>query len=128
MSLLATFLICAFLNEPGDTQADSIFDTGAVEPAAIGRENALSDPWFGQDKLMHFYASAGICGSSFYLFKYHFDRDVGEGTIYSVSVTGLIGLGKETYDLIKGRHFSVKDLFWDAAGIAAGYFIFMHQY
>jgi uncharacterized protein YfiM (DUF2279 family) len=120
--------LCAFLCGQLRVAAYSAGDSAAVKPGLAVRPMSVSDPWFGQDKFMHFYASAGICGSSFYLLKYRFGSDAGEGALYSVSVTVLIGLGKETFDRIKRRPFSLKDLVWDAAGIAAGYFIFVHQY
>ncbi len=120
--------ICVFLCGQLRIASESAGDSVDLKPIIAVRQLFHSDPWFGEDKFMHFYASAGICGSSFYLLERRFGRDAGESALYSVSVTGLIGLGKETYDQIRGGHFSVKDLVWDAAGIAAGYFILVHQY
>lgn len=128
MNLLAVIGIYAFFCGQIMVDADSIGDTVTVRPAVTVNQGVSSDPWLGQDKFMHFYGSAGICGGSFYFLKYRFDSDAGESAVYSVSITGLIGLGKEAYDRIRGRNFSMKDLVWDAAGIAAGYFIFVHQY
>jgi len=94
-------------------------------------ENALApgvqkidDPWLSQDKFLHFSMSAAITGFSYYASVEKFDMELDKAKTLSVSVTALIGLGKELYDKKKKGRFSWKDLFWDSAGIAAGYLFF----
>jgi uncharacterized protein YfiM (DUF2279 family) len=91
-----------------------------VEPANAGNgAPQLEDRWFGEDKQRHFamsffvtsfgHAAARMAG---------LDADV--ATLSGVVVAGAAGLGKEIHDRRGGGIFSVKDLVWDAAGIAVG--------
>ncbi len=86
------------------------------------------DEWFSQDKFLHFYFSATIVGLSYHTLVCRLDRDEREGKIFSISFTAIAGLGKEIYDKKKKGHFSWKDLCWDGAGLAVGYFAFVHKY
>lgn len=88
----------------------------------------IHDPWFSQDKLLHFSACAAISGLTYHFYVDRLNRDEDRGKVYSVSLTALFGLGKEIYDKKKKGYFSWKDLFWDGLGLAAGYFIFVHEY
>jgi uncharacterized protein YfiM (DUF2279 family) len=77
-----------------------------------------SDPWFGPDKLQHFFTSA-------------FVQSVGYGTLRAVGAdhgsalagatagTVLAGVGKELRDRATHRDVSARDLVWDAAGAAS---------
>jgi uncharacterized protein YfiM (DUF2279 family) len=77
-----------------------------------------SDPWFGPDKLQHFFASA-------------FVQSIGYGTLRAVGAehraalagatagTVLVGVGKEFRDRATHGDASVRDLVWDAAGAAS---------
>ena len=87
-----------------------------------------TDAWFSTDKFMHFGVSAAIPGLTYYAYVYRLEQDQTQGKIISISLTGLIGLGKEIYDKKTKGHFSWKDLVWDALGLTAGYFIFIHEY
>lgn len=75
------------------------------------------DPWFGPDKLQHFFMSA-------------FVQSLGYGTLRAVGVehgpalagatvaTVAVGVGKELRDRGTQGDASVRDLVWDAAGAA----------
>jgi putative lipoprotein len=79
---------------------------------------AEHDPWFGPDKVRHFFVSAAI-------------QSIGYGTLRALDVehrsalagagvvTAAFGIGKELSDRRGGRSISVRDLVWDAAGAAA---------
>lgn len=76
------------------------------------------DRWFGEDKLQHltmsFAATTMLYGGSRLLLD--------PGPALTVAVAGGMGLGvgKEVVDARSGRWFSMKDLAWDAAGVALG--------
>ena len=92
---------------------------GSGHPRIGGMIHARSpDPWFGEDKLRHFflafaatsfvYAAASTAGV---------DRRPG---LVAAGAAGLAsGVGKEAVDRARGGEFSLKDLVWDAAGVAA---------
>lgn len=99
----------------------------AEEPG--GTAALAADPWFSQDKFMHLYASASICGFSYYLCnRLGSDRDRTPNAVYSISLTALVGLSKETCDRVRKNKFSWRDLCWDAAGIGLGYLLFVRAY
>jgi len=85
----------------------------------------VSDQWFSRDKFLHFYFSATIAGLSFHVYTDQMKRNETQGRVISVSLTALIGLGKELYDKKKKNQFSWKDLAWDGLGLAAGYLLFV---
>lgn len=86
------------------------------------------DAWVSQDKFLHFSACASIVGLSYHTLVCRLNKDENKGKVYSISFTALIGLGKEIYDKKRKGHFSWKDLCWDGAGLAVGYFAFIHEY
>ncbi len=76
------------------------------------------DPWWAEDKLRHFAASfvaTSLSASA--------ARAAGldqPGSLYAGSATGVtVAVGKEVSDRRRGGIFSLRDLVWDAAGIAA---------
>lgn len=76
------------------------------------------DPWFGPDKVKHFFVSAFIQSVT-----YGSLRSAGAshgGAIAGATVaTAAAGVGREIHDLrVKGQ-FSLRDLAWDAAGAGA---------
>ncbi len=85
-----------------------------------------SDPWFSEDKFYHLTACAAIPALTFHLCTGYGNIDATRAKVYSVSATALIGISKEIYDKKKKNHFSWKDLFWDGAGLAIGYFLFIN--
>ena len=71
-----------------------------------------ADPWFGPDKLQHFFASA-------------FVQSMGYGTLRAMGAehrsalagaTAVVGVGKELRDRATHGDVSARDLLWDAAG------------
>lgn len=96
----------------------------APEMLAVLHDN--SDPWFSEDKFYHLTACAAIPSLTFHLCTSYGNIDAARAKVYSVSATALIGISKEIYDKKKKNHFSWKDLFWDGAGLAIGYFLFIN--
>lgn len=90
--------------------------------------NPMRDDWFGQDKFLHFSASASITGLTYHVYVCRLNGDEDRGEVYAVSLTAVLGLAKEIYDKKRKDQFSWKDLFWDGLGLAAGYFVFVHEY
>lgn len=86
----------------------------------------ITDPWFAQDKLLHFSAGFAIPGLTYHFYVCRLERDEDRGKVYAVSLTALLALGKELYDKKKKDHFSWKDLTWSGAGLAIGYLVFVH--
>jgi uncharacterized protein YfiM (DUF2279 family) len=76
------------------------------------------DPWFGPDKVKHFFVSAFVHSGAFSAMR---AARVSHSNAQAIAgVTSIsIGVGRETYDRRRGRPFSFKDLAWDAAGIVA---------
>ncbi len=82
------------------------------------QKQAAADPWFGPDKLQHFFASA-------------FVQSLGYGTLRAMGAehrtaltaatagTVFVGVGKELHDRATHGDASVRDLVWDAAGAAS---------
>ena len=84
------------------------------------------DPWFGIDKVKHFFMSAFITSVSYSALQAarvnH--RSAMAGAI-GISMTA--GLGREIHDMrVPGNIFSVRDLTWDAIGTAAGAVLTAH--
>jgi uncharacterized protein YfiM (DUF2279 family) len=108
---------------------DSLIDSLHIEPQSslvLAKPiQPVSDRWFSQDKFLHFYFSATIAGLGYHVYADQMKRDEGSGKVISVSLTALIGLGKEIYDQKKKNQFSWKDLAWDGLGIAVGYLLFI---
>ncbi len=79
-----------------------------------------NDRWFAADKLRHFFASYGAVAIG-----YGSARLVGiereEGLRLAVAGGAVAGVAKEWSDVRSGGPFSVRDLVWDAAGIATAY-------
>ncbi|HEX7980219.1 MAG TPA: hypothetical protein VF461_16535 [Gemmatimonadaceae bacterium] len=83
-----------------------------------GPQKHSADPWFGPDKLQHFFASA-------------FVQSLGYGTLRAIGAehrtalagatagTVVVGVGKELVDRKTHGDASVRDLVWDAAGAAS---------
>lgn len=89
-------------------------------------KKVVSDPWFGQDKILHFSAGFAIPGLTYHFYTCRLNGDEQRGKVYAVSLTALLALGKEFYDEKKKGHFSWKDLAWGGLGLAIGYFVMIH--
>lgn len=81
-------------------------------------EHPGGDGWFSADKAKHFFVSAFIQSASYSLLRT-------TGLSHKVSLAGAsamtlsLGVGKELRDKRDGGDPSLKDLTWDAAGMAA---------
>jgi len=80
--------------------------------------NAPHDPWLAEDKLQHFALSFGVTAFSYAAARTALDPDPALATAGIVALAA--GVGKEIYDVRRGQHFSLRDLAWDAAGVALG--------
>src|SRR5512146_2978332 len=85
----------------------------------FGDEHPGGDRWFAPDKMKHFFMAAFVQSASFSGM-----RAVGMTKSSSLAgatvLTAGVSIGKEIHDRRSGGEFSVKDLMWDAAGMAAG--------
>ncbi|MGB9720426.1 MAG: hypothetical protein ACPL28_02955 [bacterium] len=108
-------------------KSDSLCDSSGYKQN-LSKEIKTGDAWLSQDKFLHFSACASMVGLSYHTLVCRLNKNENQGKVYSISFTALIGLGKEIYDKKKKGHFSWKDLCWDGAGMAAGYFAFIHRY
>jgi uncharacterized protein YfiM (DUF2279 family) len=90
-------------------------DTGGVtvrEPVTI-EIRQTPDRWLGEDKPKHFAMSYMITAGSFGAARVFADRD--ESVLIGAALGLAAGIVKEIHD----PQTSVRDLVWDAAGIAA---------
>ena len=87
-----------------------------VAPLAHAAE---PDPWFGQDKALHFTISAGLATAG-----YGVTAAVSDDRTWRVPVGATLalgaGVGKELYDLSGRGDASWRDLTWDVLGTATG--------
>ncbi len=84
------------------------------------------DAWFGIDKIKHFFISAFIESVSYSALQaahvHHRSAMAG-----AIGITIGFGVGREIHDQrVPGNFFSVRDLTWDAVGIAAGTVLLSH--
>jgi uncharacterized protein YfiM (DUF2279 family) len=121
--LISSLLIALGFTQDADTLKDTIHIQQRLSKVSLVKPSR--DPWLSQDKFLHFSACAAIAGFTHHIYVYNFKKDENSGKIYSISLTGLVGLGKEIYDRKKKGQFSWKDLFWDGLGLTAAYFIFI---
>ncbi|HKR08293.1 MAG TPA: VanZ family protein [Gemmatimonadaceae bacterium] len=94
--------------------------------AAQGTRPPHPDPWFGIDKVKHFFMSAFINSVSYSALQAarvnHRSAMAG-----AIGITMAAGLGREIHDMrVPGNIFSVRDLTWDAIGTAAGTVLAAH--
>lgn len=90
-----------------------------------GPPRFTGDPWFGADKLKHFFTAAAVESLAYAGF-----RATGVSHASSVAsawgVAGIASVGKEVHDLRSYGLFSLKDLTWDAGGAAAASVLITH--
>ena len=79
---------------------------------------AGGDRWFAADKVKHFFMAAFVESGSFSALRLTGMRRT-PALNTAIGVAGGISVGKEVYDRVVGGDPSLKDLTWDAAGIAA---------
>jgi uncharacterized protein YfiM (DUF2279 family) len=97
-------------------------DDGSAPDGWVSRSKQIEaqqrgDRWFGEDKLRHFFASYAVAAVG-----YGSARLVGieSDAALSLATGGAVvaSIGKEWADVRRGGPFSLKDLVYDAAGIA----------
>lgn len=94
--------------------------TAGADGSALlaGAAQAPADAWFGDDKLRHFFLSFAAANVTFGAARLAgLDRDAALPA--ALAAGALAGLGKEIDDARRGWRFSVRDLVWDAGGLAA---------
>lgn len=97
---------------------------GERSRAAVSNDDAwrwADDDWTGRDKALHFGASALLTLSGQYVLVQKLHATDGEAAPFSSGAALAVGLAKEVHDARRpaGSGFSLKDLAWDAAGVAA---------
>lgn len=99
------------------------FLAGAILVASVfvgtDARAADDDPWFGDDKLLHYGVSAGIAGAGYVTGALLFGTRA-HGLILGAGVTAIIGVSKEVRDAIGPGNPSWKDLAWDGLGMVTG--------
>jgi len=121
-------LISVISAQEADSLKDSVIVKEQVSLKISPEIKSLHDPWFSQDKFLHFSACAAISGITYHFYVCRLKKDKKLGKVYSISITALIGIGKEIYDKKKKGHFSWKDMFWNGVGLTAGYLLFIHDF
>ncbi|HXQ78270.1 MAG TPA: DUF2279 domain-containing protein [Gemmatimonadaceae bacterium] len=94
--------------------------------AQVAAPQPHTDPWFGIDKVKHFFMSAFIESVSYSLLQasgvHHRPAMAG-----AIGITLGFGLAREIHDQRSpGNIFSVRDLTWDAIGTGAGAVLLSH--
>jgi putative lipoprotein len=88
-------------------------------PAAAVPAVAEPDPWWGQDKALHFSASFVIAGDG-YATASVLSRSEIHRLFAGLGVAVAAGAGKEMYDRTSGGDASWRDMTWDVVGGATG--------
>jgi uncharacterized protein YfiM (DUF2279 family) len=88
----------------------------------FGGPPGSGDRWFSADKTKHFLTSAFVQSVSFSALR---TTGIARSTslLGATAVAGTVGVGKELYDKRFGGDPSLKDLVWDAGGIATVSFL-----
>ena len=89
-----------------------------VARAAIPVPEPAADRWVAEDKAQHFAMSFAITSMTYGAARSALPPDPARGTAAGLAI--LLGVGKELTDAAAGDRFSLKDLAWDAAGVALG--------
>jgi uncharacterized protein YfiM (DUF2279 family) len=79
---------------------------------------AAADRWVAEDKLQHFAASFAATSMTYGGARSLLDRRAARVAAGSVALA--LGVAKEIADARRGGPFSLKDMAWDAAGVALG--------
>lgn len=83
------------------------------------RGGADPDPWFAQDKMLHFGVSAALAAGGYAAGTALWD-DRGPALLAGAGLALGAGVGKELLDLTGYGHPSWRDLAWDVVGTGAG--------
>ena len=93
-------------------------------PLAASAQSAQTvynpDPWFGRDKALHFGVSVGLSAAGYGLGAALAPESKWVPLATGAGLSLSLGIGKEVFDQLQGRHFSWKDLTWDALGTVTG--------
>lgn len=81
-----------------------------------GGDDSRADPWFGPDKIKHFFASAFVQSVSYSALR-AVDASHGPALVGATLTSAAVAVGKEVHDARRGMGFSGRDLVWDAAGV-----------
>lgn len=87
-------------------------------PFFMPSSQLANDPWFGTDKVRHFFVSAMLQSLGYGALRALDVRHGGALAGASV-VTAGFGVGKELSDRRRGSGVSARDLIWNAAGAGA---------
>lgn len=88
-----------------------------VAALGLALQLAVADPWFGTDKVKHFFLAFFVQSVAYSTLR---ATNVGhESSLLGSGALAMgVGLGKELVDRRRTGHFSPRDLAWDAAGVA----------
>ena len=119
--LLAAALAGGFVADTVPAAAQRIAPApmrAAARPAPPSQPPA--DAWLGEDKVQHFAASAAVTALAYGGARIVLDEP-DDARLAALGAAAVAGLLKEIHDS-RRTFFSVRDLVWDALGMAAGYF------
>ena len=88
------------------------------------RQPLAPDRWFGEDKFKHFAFSYMITVGAFAGARFITGQE--ESIMIGAGLGLAAGIAKELYDRRTNRSASMRDLLWDAAGVATGIIIASH--
>lgn len=131
---LAFALATSVVQARADATAPLLTDAVIARPAAaawmqtdaLRQTAAPPDPWIGPDKVRHLFVAYGATA-----FTYAWGQAAGmddDDALLTLAVLAGAGaaLGKEIADRLAGHPVSVKDLLWDAVGIAGAWAVLRH--
>jgi len=115
--LVCLIAICGFNNE---TRLMPLSNSSSIS-ISFPLSSSAPDKWLGEDKLKHFALSymitvGGYAGARFV-------AGHAESVMIGAGIGLAAGVAKELYDRKNKRSASLRDLIWDAAGIATGLMI-----
>jgi uncharacterized protein YfiM (DUF2279 family) len=84
------------------------------------------DSWLGRDKLLHIVVSSAIVGLAYHTYHCEFRNPNPGARMFSISLSGVAGVGKEVWDKFDEGCPSLKDIVADFVGIGLGVFIFTY--
>ena len=90
----------------------------ALLALSVALQAPPGSPWFGADKVKHFFMSALVHSATFSLSR-GAGLNHGRSQLVAGASAAAVGVWKEVYDKRSRKPFSVSDLVWDAAGAAS---------
>jgi putative lipoprotein len=84
------------------------------------------DPWFGTDKMKHFFLSALVQSLSYSVMQVTTKGSRSSLLLSASAASAAAGIGKEIHDSRVKGEFSVRDLVWDAAGVGTASLMLSH--